>query len=365
MKIIHCADIHLDSAMTSHFDPEATRKRRDEILLTFEKMVQYAAREKVSAILIAGDLFDAPNTRELTRNAVLHCVTSNPSITFFYLKGNHDDNNFLSVLDRTGRLPGNLMLFDRKWGCYEYGDVAIYGAELSDGGGGFYEGLAPDADKINIVMLHGQISENPAGVDYGIDLKRLRGRNIDYLALGHVHTPESGRLDERGEYCYPGCLEGRGFDECGARGFMLLEIDEENRMITRTFVPFAGRKIVSVSADITGCMTTQEMIITAAEALSDAECDASSIVRLVLTGELDAECEKDIAYLTAAFAEKYDYFETADETRLTVDMDDYLLDQSLKGEFIRTVFGDGTLSDEDKAVIVRYGLRALAGEEAD
>ena len=112
-------------------------------------------------------------------------------------------------------------------------------------------------------------------------------------------------------------------------------------------------------------MTTQEMIITAAEALSDAECDASSIVRLVLTGELDAECEKDIAYLTAAFAEKYDYFETADETRLTVDMDDYLLDQSLKGEFIRTVFGDGTLSDEDKAVIVRYGLRALAGEEAD
>ena len=218
MKIIHCADIHLDSAMTSHFDPETTRKRRDEILLTFEKMVQYAAREKVSAILIAGDLFDAPNTRELTRNAVLHCVTSNPAITFFYLKGNHDDNNFLSVLDRTGRLPGNLMLFDRKWGCYEYGDVAIYGAELSDGGGGFYEGLAPDADKINIVMLHGQISENPAGVDYGIDLKRLRGRNIDYLALGHVHTPESGRLDERGEYCYPGCLEGRGFDECGARG---------------------------------------------------------------------------------------------------------------------------------------------------
>ena len=153
LKIIHCADIHLDSAMTSHFDPETTRKRRDEILLTFEKMVQYAAREKVSAILIAGDLFDAPNTRELTRNAVLHCVTSNPSITFFYLKGNHDDNNFLSVLDRTGRLPGNLMLFDRKWGCYEYGDVAIYGAELSDGGGGFYEGLAPDADKINIVML--------------------------------------------------------------------------------------------------------------------------------------------------------------------------------------------------------------------
>ena len=365
MKIIHCADIHLDSAMTSHSDPESARKRRGEMLRTFERMVSYAAREGVSAILIAGDLFDAPNTRELTRNTVLHCIASNPAIAFFYLKGNHDDNNFLNGLDELGKKPCNLLLFGRHWGCYECGGVAIYGAELHGGDTAFYDGLQPDAEKINIVMLHGQISENPAGVEHGIDLKQLRGRNIDYLALGHIHAPGSGRLDDRGTYCYPGCLEGRGFDECGERGFMLLDIDEESRMITRTFVPFAGRKIVSVSADITGCMTTQEMIITAAEALSDAECDASSIVRLVLTGELDAECEKDIAYLTAAFAEKYDYFETADETRLTVDMDDYLLDQSLKGEFIRTVFGDGTLSDEDKAVIVRYGLRALAGEEAD
>ena len=115
MKIIHCADIHLDSAMTSHSDPESARKRRGEMLRTFERMVSYAAREGVSAILIAGDLFDAPNTRELTRNTVLHCIASNPAIAFFYLKGNHDDNNFLNGLDELGKKPCNLMLFGRNW----------------------------------------------------------------------------------------------------------------------------------------------------------------------------------------------------------------------------------------------------------
>ena len=146
---------------------------------------------------------------------------------------------------------------------------------------------------------------------------------------------------------------------------MLLDIDEESRIITRTFVPFAGRTIYSVMADVTGCTTTHEMIMTAAEALTEAGCNDHAIVRLVLIGELDAECEKDISYISASFAQKYYYFKTVDETHLRINIEDYLLDQSLKGEFIRTVFGESTLSDEDKATIVRYGLQALAGEEAD
>lgn len=365
MKIIHCADIHLDSAMTSRFPPEKAIKRREEILHTFERMVQYASRNGVSAILIAGDMFDAPNTRELTRNTVLNCITSNPAIAFFYLKGNHDDNNFLDCLERLGKRPGNLMIFGGSWGCYECGEVAIYGSELSGEESGHYDSLNPDADKINIVMLHGQICENTSGVEYGIDMNKLRGKNIDYLALGHIHAPGSGKIDDRGVYCYPGCLEGRGFDECGERGFMMLDIDEEKRTIARSFIPFAQRTVYSVPADVTGCTTTHGIIKKAAEALNAAGCDFSSIVRLVLTGELDAECEKDKLYISSAFEDQYFYFVLADETRLKISIDDYLLDESLKGEYVRTVLGDSSLSDEDKAIIARYGLMALAGEEAD
>ena len=56
MKIIHCADLHLDSKMESNLDREAAGMRRDELLDTFERMVAYAAEQDVRVILIAGDL---------------------------------------------------------------------------------------------------------------------------------------------------------------------------------------------------------------------------------------------------------------------------------------------------------------------
>ena len=51
-----------------------------------------------------------------------------------------------------------------------------------------------------------------------IEVYELKNKNIDYLALGHVHKYKMEKLDNRGIYCYSGCLEGRGFDECGDKG---------------------------------------------------------------------------------------------------------------------------------------------------
>ena len=78
---------------------------------------------------------------------------------------------------------------------------------------------------------------------------------------------------------------------------------------------------------------------------------------------MDVECEKDIAYLQRRFSAGYFFVKVVDETTLKIHIEDYLLEESLKGEFIRTVFNDTELSEQDKAVIIRYGLQALAGEE--
>lgn len=56
-----------------------------------------------------------------------------------------------------------------------------------------------------------------------LNLNRLRGKGIDYLALGHIHQHREEKLDDRGIYVYSGCLDGRGFDECGEKGFVLVE----------------------------------------------------------------------------------------------------------------------------------------------
>ena len=44
-------------------------------------------------------------------------------------------------------------------------------------------------------------------------------------------------------------------------------------------------------------------------------------------------------------------------------MESYMLDVSLKGEYVRQVMADDSLSEEDKKIIIRYGLQAIAGEE--
>ena len=59
MKIIHTSDLHLDSALTTRLDSKKVRERKSELILSFKRIVEKAAREKAEAFIIAGDLFDS------------------------------------------------------------------------------------------------------------------------------------------------------------------------------------------------------------------------------------------------------------------------------------------------------------------
>jgi DNA repair exonuclease SbcCD nuclease subunit len=327
-------------------------------------MVTYAAEHEVQAILIAGDMFDTKNISVTTKNTVLHCITGHPKIDFYYLKGNHDNDNFLSGLEE---LPENLKLFGSEWTTYETaeGRITISGIELSpENAGSVYVSLVLNQAKYNVVMLHGQEMEAAAKDKAEVlNLKALRNKGIDYLALGHVHAYKMEQLDARGYYCYPGCLEGRGFDECGEHGFVELSIDEETGRSTHEFVPFARRKLYTIDVDVTGAATTAEMIARTREELQQAGCEESSLIKIVLRGMLDVECEKDIAYFLSGFQNRYYFVKVYDETTLRVEISDYMLDESLKGEFVRRVMADDSLAEEDKGIIIRYGLQAISGEE--
>ena len=86
MKIIHCGDLHLDSKMTSNLSKEQARERKMEILRTFTRMVDYAKKNGVRAIMIAGDLFDTHNISATARNLVKDTIAQTPEIDFYYLR---------------------------------------------------------------------------------------------------------------------------------------------------------------------------------------------------------------------------------------------------------------------------------------
>lgn len=253
----------------------------------------------VKAIIIAGDLFDTRNVSATARNLVKDSITSNPDIDFYYLKGNHDSDNFISKLDE---IPDNLKLFSNQWTSYSYGNITITGLEIDKSNqAAMYNSLVLDNDNYNVVTLHGQLGDEISTGD-------LKNKGIDYLALGHVHEYQSGQLDNRGMYCYSGCLEGRGFDECGQKGFVVLDIDDEKLTAGFSFVPFAYRSLYTLYVDVTGAMTTQDVAVKMEKAISDSEYSSRSMVKFVLVGEVDVDCEINTDFLKDMF-EEYFYYE--------------------------------------------------------
>ncbi len=224
MKLIHCADIHLGSAMESKLPKDKARERKAELTDTFEKAVELAKSTGAKAILICGDLFDTPKITKTLKNRICDIIAKNSDIDIIYISGNHDPEPLYEMLDLNDAPPKNLIVFPKgDWGYKRYGNVIITGTCLCDDGSPPVPQLS-DSD-INIVMLHGDISKTDPKED-GIDLRMLENKNIDYLALGHIHSYISKPLDERGTLCYSGCIEGRGFDEAGDKGFVLLTIDD-------------------------------------------------------------------------------------------------------------------------------------------
>ena len=360
MKIIHCSDLHLDSKMQSNLSKEQAKERRNEILITFQKMVQYAKEKGVKVILIAGDLFDKNKISVKAKNIVKDAIINTPEIDFLYLKGNHDEADFW---DEDTEIPQNLKLFNKdNWTTYAYNNIKITGIEFGEKPDfDIYNSLILDKNDINIVCMHGQESKYE-GKDKAeiINLQGLKNKNIDYLALGHIHKYKEQKLDTRGVYCYSGCLEGRGFDECGQKGFVLLDI--ENGKIKREFIPFASRILHEVTADITGTNTTSEAMSKIEDLIS--EIPNQDLVKIILAGKVELESERDINYMLKMYQDRFYYIKIYDETEALIDYEKYENDASLKGEFIRLVLSQ-KLTDKEKREVIIAGIKALSGEEID
>ncbi len=354
MKIIHCADIHLGSRLVSKFPKDISDERRSALRTTLRKMVDFAKSNDVKVIILSGDVFDSDKPAVTDKKYFYSIIKNNPDIDFLYLNGNHDKEGSYSVCGYN-----NLKMFSKDdFTSYTYGNVVISGIETDENNcESFYSKLELDKSKLNIVMLHGYVS-NSRGKDL-VKISDLRDKGIDYLALGHIHSHKDGRIDDRGVWAFPGCLEPRGFDECGEKGFILIDASSE---IGYEFIPFSQRTIHEINVDVTDAADLYEIEQMASDKTAD--ISREDIIRLVLTGELSVDIELNNNDIENALAQFY-YVNVKNKTTAKIDIDTYKKENSIISEFIAGVESDPEYDDALKNDIITAGVRLLLGKEVD
>lgn len=230
IKIIHAADFHLDASFTS-LSPEKAKQRREEQRQALRAFAQ--ACEGCDLVLLAGDLFDGATVYLDTIEALKACFAS-INAPIFIAPGNHDPYTEDSPY-ATEDWGENVTIFSKQEILrIRLPQCDLYGAAYTEGN---WEPLkdfhVEDESRLNILLLHTGAEYNP------ITSQQITESGLDYLALGHVHTTQIQQQDYT-TYAYPGCLMGRGFDECGKKGYLQVRLSKICG--DPKFIPLEGRR---------------------------------------------------------------------------------------------------------------------------
>lgn len=225
IKILHSADWHLDSPLQLQ-DSKQSQLLRKALARIPEQVATICREQKCDMLLLSGDLFDG--TCSLETAQTLRQTLERLEIPVFIAPGNHDyigpDSPWLSIA-----WPKNVHIFTRpvmESVMIPELDCCVYGAGFTSMDcPGLLENFTPNQNAHYAVgVLHG----DPTQINSPccpITTEQVRHSELDYLALGHIHKGDSFRAGKT--LCaWPGCPMGRGYDETGEKGVLIVTIDE-------------------------------------------------------------------------------------------------------------------------------------------
>lgn len=355
MRILHAADLHLDSAFAGLAEEKAALLRQEsrDIL---RRMVDWANDHAVDVMLLSGDLFDSDRMYSQTARTLAQALARFRG-RIFLSPGNHDFYAPGSGYDAvdwpenvhifTSRRPQTVLLRSL--------NASVTGAAFTSAeewepfdGASFSGGDAP----IRLGVLHGEVTRGESKYR-AIPPAEIEKTNLTYLALGHVHRCAGVQRAGNTAYAYPGCLPGRGFDETGDKGFLYGEITPEK--VELEFILFAPRRYQSVTADI----TDRDPADAVRQAL-DPDC-GQDICRVLLTGSRRENFS--LSALTSELSGLCAALELTDETYPEEDVWARCGEDSLRGLFLQNLRAryDGADEDEKRQLLqaARFGLAAL------
>ena len=352
MRILHAADLHLDSAFAGLAEEKAALLRQEsrDIL---RRMVDWANDHAVDVMLLSGDLFDSDRMYSQTARTLAQALARFRG-RIFLSPGNHDFYAPGSGYDAVD-WPENVHIFASRRPqtvLLRSLNASVTGAAFTSAeewepfdGASFSGGDAP----IRLGVLHGEVTRGESKYR-AIPPAEIEKTNLTYLALGHVHRCAGVQRAGNTAYAYPGCLPGRGFDETGDKGFLYGEITPEK--VELEFIPFAPRRYQSVTADI----TDRDPADAVRQAL-DPDC-GQDVCRVLLTGSRRENFS--LSALTSELSGLCAALELTDETYPEEDVWARCGEDSLRGLFLQNLRARYDGADEDEKRQLLQAARSAA-----
>ncbi|MDG6221276.1 MAG: exonuclease SbcCD subunit D [Candidatus Thermoplasmatota archaeon] len=278
MRILHMADTHLGYAAYGKMDENGLNQRESDIYIAFERAVSLAIREKVDAVLHAGDLFDSvrPSNRAISFALEQIRILEDKEVPFIAISGNHSTPRLRetgSVFSILSILPNFYGVFKGRYQPITIDDLHVHAIPHCPAKDVFQkevEQLKPGKGGYQVAMLHagvvgldrfsmGEANENICS------LSPLAQEGFDYVAMGHFHRhSEVGR-----NIVYSGSTERMSFAEAGEKkGCVLVNLDkrkwefrelETRKMLDLGPVKYAGQTSGEMEAEITFLLDSTDL----------------------------------------------------------------------------------------------------------
>ena len=285
-KFVHAADVHLDTPYVRRDDSLRTRLQ-EAGREAFARLVDLAIREKVHALLIAGDLFDNDwltiATERLLTEELRRAVDA--GVTVVYATGNHDPGraNYRAMQIDWPKSGFHLVSMRRpvEIALEHAGEMVGWVVAAGHQTPHETENLAaafPPAPSPEpaVALLHAHVAATlhaPEHEAYApAALNDFSDKGYVYWALGHIHARQT--VGDDPPAVYPGNLQGRHFHETGAKGALLVSVpaDGEPRVEFRALAPIRWEELVL--DDLAGCVGITDIRRLASAAFDGSRGDA-------------------------------------------------------------------------------------------
>lgn len=337
LKIFHMGDVHLDSAF-GRFSREERVKLRAHQREIFKKMIDHVARGGYDMLLISGDLFDGIGVTPETEECVVS-LFSELACPVIISPGNHDPFELISAY-RKGKFGENVYVFSSvEPQVFEFEDLGVQVCGYAFVGSNeitsnpLADLQPPEFDGVRILCAHGELGVS--GSKFApLSEENIASLGFKYAALGHVHMPSVTKRDGA-TIAYCGVSEGRGFDELGVGGAYSVTIDGDRVDVER--VPF-GEYVYSIETlDVSELASESELAENISRIVASVECAERTSLRILLTGEANAEIAARADALARDAKAGLYHIEIKDKTYPKIDFSALEQDSTLRGEIYRTL----------------------------